>query len=69
MRLCVSNALNWQLHTKAPFSHMRESDRQLVVARREEAEMESSLRNSARDKGQFVLKSEHEPMLKKKAGG
>ena len=38
----------------------------MVLARREEAEMESSLRNAIRDKSLYVLKSEHESVLKRR---
>ena len=47
-------------------SHGWEVERQLVSARREEAEVESSLRNVIRDKSLYVLKSEHEPVLKRR---
>ena len=45
---------------------MRESDRQLVLARREEADMETAMRNAIRDKSSFILKSEHESLLKRR---
>ena len=44
---------------------MRESDRQLVIARRADAEMECSLQNATRDTSLFVLKSEHGTLLKR----
>ena len=47
-------------------SQVKETERQLVLARREEVEMESSLRNAIRDRSLYVLKSEHESMLKKR---
>ena len=47
-------------------SHVWESERQLVSTRHEEAEMENSLRNAIRDKSLYVLKSEHEPVLKRR---
>ena len=45
-------------------SRLRESDGQLVAARREESDMEASLCNSAREKAMYILKSEHAIMLK-----
>ncbi len=45
-------------------SRLREADRQLASARREELEMEAYIRNSARDKAKYILKSEHESQLR-----
>ena len=45
---------------------MWDTERQLVLARRGEAEMEASLRSTTRDKAQYILKSEHESMLKQR---
>ena len=53
-----------EITNESTISHMRESERQLVLARREEAEMESSLNKAIRDKALYVLKSEHESLLK-----
>ena len=44
-------------------SRLRESDRQLASARREESEMEAYLRNSAREKAMYLHKSEHAILL------
>ena len=45
---------------------LRESDRQLASARRDESEMEAYLRNSAREKAMHILKSENAILLKKR---
>ena len=47
-------------------SRMWDTERQLVLARRGEVEMDTSLKNMNRDTAQYVLKSEHESMLKKR---
>ncbi len=47
-------------------SRLRESDRQLASARREESEMVEYLRNSSREKAMYILKSEHSILLKKR---
>ena len=44
-------------------SRMWDIERQLVLARRGEADMEASLRITSRDKAQYILKSEHKSML------
>ena len=54
------------LENESFVSQVWETERQLVSARREEAGMESSLRNAVWDKSQYVLKSEHESMLKQR---
>ena len=36
----------------------------MASARRDESEMEASIRNTARDKAKYILKSEHESILK-----
>ena len=48
---------------------MWDTERQLVLARRGEVEMDTSLKNMNRDTAQYVLKSEHESMLKKREEG
>ena len=45
---------------------MWDTQRQLALARRGEAEMEVSLKSTTRDTAQYILKSEHESMLKKR---
>ena len=45
---------------------MWDTERQLVLARRGEAEMELSLKKSDRDTAQYILKSEHDLTLKKR---
>ena len=47
-------------------SRMWDTERPLVLARRGEAEMAISFKNTNRDTAQYVLKSEHESMLKKR---
>ena len=47
-------------------SRMWDTERQLVLARRGEAEMELCLKQTDRDTAQYSLKSEHEAMLKKR---
>ena len=47
-------------------SRMWDTERQLVLARRSEEEMELSLKKTDRDAAQYVIKSEHEAMLKRR---
>jgi hypothetical protein len=47
-------------------SRMWDTERQLVLARRGEAELEVSLNNTTRDTAHYIPKSEHESMLKKR---
>ena len=54
------------LENESFVSLMRETERQLVLARRGEAEIEISRKNTNRDTAQYVLTSEHESMLKKR---
>jgi hypothetical protein len=45
---------------------MWDTERQVVLIRRSEEEMELSLKKTDRDAAQYVLKLEHEVMLKKR---
>ena len=54
------------LETENVVSRMWDTERQLVLARRGEADMEISLKNTNRDTAQYVLKSAHDSMLKKR---
>ena len=54
------------LENESVVSRMWDTERQLVLARRGEAEMEISLKNTNRDIAQYVLKSEHESTLNKR---
>jgi hypothetical protein len=47
-------------------SRIWDTERQLVLARRNEEEMQLSLKKTDRDVAQYVLKSEHEAMLKRR---
>ena len=49
-------------------SRMWDTERQLVLARRGEAAMEISRKNTTRDTAHYIPKSEHESMLKKRGG-
>ena len=54
------------LENESFVSRMWDIERQLVLARRGEAEMELSLKKTNHDTAQYILKSEHETMLKKR---
>ena len=54
------------LENESFVSRMWDTERQLVLARRGEADMEVSLKSTTLDTAQYILKSEHESMLKKR---
>ena len=54
------------LENESFVSRIWDTERQLVLARHGEAEMELSLKKTNRDTAQYVLKSEHENMRKKR---
>jgi len=54
------------LENESLASRMRATERQLALARRGEEEMQLSLKRTDHDITQYVLKSEHEEMLKKR---
>ena len=54
------------IENKSFIARIWDTERQLILARRSEEEMQLSLKKADRDVAQYVLRSEHEAMLKKR---